>query len=225
VLENSLNTGAIFAVQKVGNERWYDYVEAFGFGDRTGIQLSGENPGDISSVGLKKDIYSATSSYGQGLTVTPLQMLQSYAVLANDGVMMKPYIVERVVNASGFQLETEPEEISRPITAETARTVGAMLVRVIDGGHAVKAAVDGYFMAGKTGTAQVVKENGTGYDANRHKDTFVGYGPVSDPQFVMLVKIDEPANALWAASSAAPLFGDIAQFLVNYMQIPPDRVD
>lgn len=225
VLEFSLNTGAIYAVQKVGNEKWYEYLQQFGFGERTGITLSAENPGNISSVGLYKDVYSATSSYGQGITVTPLQMLQSYAAFANDGVIMKPYIVERVVKANGFQEQTEPVELSRPITAETARTVGAMLVRVIDGGHAIKAAVDGYFMAGKTGTAQVPKENGVGYDAHRHKDTFVGYGPVSDPQFVAIVKIDEPTEVPWAASSAAPVFSELAQYILNYLQVPPDRVE
>ncbi len=225
VLEESLNTGAIFAVQKVGNARWHDYVEKFGFGERTGIELSGENPGDISEVSKEKDIYSATSSYGQGLTVTPVQMLQSFGAFANNGVMMRPYIVERVVKSNGYQEATEPVIVSQPITPDAARTIGAMLVRVIDGGHAIKAAVDGYFMAGKTGTAQIPKEDGTGYDEHRHKDTFVGFGPVSDPQFVILVKIDEPKDVMWSAASAAPLFGDVAQYLVNYLQIPPDRTE
>lgn len=224
VLERSLNTGAIFAVQKVGNEKWYDYVEAFGFGKPTGITLSGENPGDLSSLALKRDIYSATSSYGQGLTVTPLQMLQSFATIANDGVLMKPYIVDRIVKSNGYQEQTQPQVIGQPITAEAARTVAAMLVRVIDVGHAKRAGLDGYFLAGKTGTAQIPDGQG-GYDQNRHKDTFAGFGPVSDPQFAMLIKIDEPKDALWSEASTAPIFHELAQYLVNYLQIPPDRIE
>lgn len=225
VLEYSLNTGAIYVVNKVGNKRWHQYVQDFGFGERTGLSLGGENPGDISEVAKEKDIYSATSSYGQGLTVTPIQLVQAFGALANSGYMMKPYIVDRVVKSNGYQEATEPEVIRQVVTAETARTIGAMMVRVIDGGHAIKGAVDGYFMAGKTGTAQIPKENGSGYDPNRHKDTFVGYGPVSDPQFVVLIKIDEPKDVLWSAASTAPVYGELAQYLVNYLQIPPDRVE
>ncbi len=224
VLEQSLNTGAIYAVQQVGNEKWYEYMRQFGLGEETGITLSGENPGNISSVGKLRDIYSATSSYGQGITVTPIQLAQSFAALANDGVMMKPYIVDRVVKSNGYQEQTAPVEVSRPVSADTARTLAAMLVRVVDNGHSKRAAVEGYFMGGKTGTAQIPREDGVGYDASRHKDTFVGFGPVTDPQFVILIKIDEPKNAAWSEYSAAPVYGELAQYLVNYLQIPPDRV-
>lgn len=224
VLEQSLNTGAIYAVQQVGNERWYEYMQQFGFGRETGVALSGENPGNISSVGKLRDIYSATSSYGQGITVTPIQLLQAFGALANDGVMMKPYIVERVVKSNGYQEETKPVEVGRPVSADTARTLAAMLVRVVDNGHSKRAAVEGYFMGGKTGTAQIPREDGVGYDASRHKDTFVGFGPVTDPQFVIVIKIDEPKNAAWSEYSAAPVYGELAQYLVNYLQIPPDRI-
>ncbi|MFC1598345.1 peptidoglycan D,D-transpeptidase FtsI family protein [Patescibacteria group bacterium] len=225
VLEDSLNTGAIFVVQKVGNERWHEYVQDFGFGEKTGVSMSGEAPGDISTIAKEKDIYSATSSYGQGLTVTPMQMIQAFSALANDGVIMKPYIVDQVVKSNGFQEMTETEVVGKPISPETARTISAMLVRVIEGGHAKRAEVEGYHFAGKTGTAQIPREDGRGYDSHRHKDTFVGYGPVSDPQFVALVKIDEPKDVLWSASSAAPVFGELSQYLVNYLQIPPDETE
>lgn len=229
VLEQSLNTGAIFAVQSIGSERWSKYVHAFGFGETTEIELSGENTGTIAYVdrdaGLsnEKAIYMATSAYGQGLTVTPIQMLQAYGALANEGKMMQPYIVDQVVKSNGYQDIHEPKEVGQPITGETARTVAAMLVRVVDEGHSKKAAVDGYFMAGKTGTAQIPKENGVGYDANRHKDTFMGFGPVSDPQFVMLVKMDEPQGVTFAEGSVVPIAGELSRYLVNYLKIPPDR--
>jgi cell division protein FtsI (penicillin-binding protein 3)/stage V sporulation protein D (sporulation-specific penicillin-binding protein) len=229
VLEQSLNTGAIFAVESIGSERWANYVHAFGFGEETGIELNGETTGTIAMVdhdaGLsnEKAIYTATSSYGQGLTVTPIQMLQAYGALANDGKMMQPYIVDQIVKSNGYQEIHEPVEVGQPISAETARTVAAMLVRVVDEGHSKKAAVDGYFMAGKTGTAQIPKENGVGYDANRHKDTYMGFGPVSDPQFVMLVKIDEPQGVAFAEGSVVPIAGELSQYLLNYLKVPPDR--
>lgn len=224
VLEKSLNTGAVFAVQKVGNEKWERYVQAFGFGDKTGIQLSGEQAGNISALAQHKDVYSATSSFGQGITVTPLQMIQGYAAIANEGVMMKPYIVDRVLTADGFQEQTTPEVTGTPIRPETARTLSAMLVRVIDNTYSHRAAIKGYFLAGKTGTAQVPRTDGVaGYDPDMHKDTFIGFGPVSDPQFVILAKIDFPKDVRWAEGSAAPLFREIAQYLITYLQIPPDR--
>lgn len=223
VLESSLNTGSIHAVQEIGNEKWSDYIQAFGFGKETGITLGSENAGNISAVEQHKDIYSATSSYGQGITVTPIQLLQGYSAFANNGVIMKPYIVDQIVKSNGFKEEQKPEILKQPISADTAQTIAAMLVRVIDEGHAKRAGVPGYFIAGKTGTAQIPREGGLGYDANRHKDTFVGFGPVSDPQFIGLVKIDEPNDVQWAEGSVAPLFGEIANFLVQYLQIPPDR--
>lgn len=222
VLELSLNTGTIHVARLLGNDTWADYVEDFGFGERTGITLSGENPGTVASI-RKGDIFAATASYGQGITTTPIQLTTAYGAFANGGKVMKPYIVDRVVKGNGYQEMTEPEVLSQPISADAARTTAAMLVRVIDGGHASLAAVDGYYMAGKTGTAQVPNENGRGYHEYRHKDTFVGFGPMADPEFVVLVKIDEPTDVPWSALSAAPVFGDMAQYLVNYLQIPPDK--
>lgn len=223
VLQESLNTGAIWVANQVGDAKWYEYLQKFGFGEPTGIAIGAEYGGNISSVAKLQEVYTATSSYGHGMTVTPIQLVQAYGALANGGTMMKPYLVDQVVKTNGYQEITEPEAAGQPISPETARTLGAMLVRVIDEGHATHAQVDGYFMAGKTGTALVPKENGVGYDEFRHKDTFVGFGPVSDPQFVVLVKMDEPKDVRFAAASVAPIFGDLAAYLVNYLQIPPDR--
>lgn len=223
VLKESLNLGTVFAIQKVGNEKWLQYVEAFGFGKKTGITLAGEQAGTIEQVKKKQDVYTATSSFGQGMTSTALQMTQAYAALANGGVMMKPYIVEQQVDAQGFQHVTDPMEVGRPVTPETARTLSAMLVTVVDEGHSKGARVSGYAIAGKTGTAQVAREDGLGYDANRHRDSFIGFGPVSDPQFVVSVFIDEPQGVATAEYSAVPVAGAIHAFLVNYLKIPPDR--
>lgn len=221
VLEKSLNTGTTFIEQQVGHERWEDYVTSFGFGKKTGIELSGENPGDISAVKKKKDIYGATTSYGQGLTVTPLQMVQAAGAIANGGVMMKPHIIDRVVHANGHQEKVESEIVSQPITAEAASTVATMMTGVIDKSLTRSAYVDGYYMSGKTGTAQIPNGHG-GYDENRHKSSFIGFGPLKDPQFVILVKLDEPQTQ-WAEGAVSPVFGKLAKYLVNYLEIPPDR--
>ncbi|MDP3970878.1 MAG: penicillin-binding protein 2 [bacterium] len=222
VLEKSLNTGTIHVATLLGKEAFYQYVVNFGFGEYTDIELAAEHNGNISELAKLKDIYSATASFGQGITVTPLQLLVGYGALANNGTLMKPYIVDRVLKPFDEVDVTEPQAIREVVTPNTARIVSAMLVNVIDSGHATKAEVPGYFMAGKTGTAQVVADDGT-YSATRHNDTFVGYGPTSDPQFVMLIKFEEPTNVQWSADSAAPLWGEIAQYLVQYYQIPPDR--
>lgn len=224
VLEESLNTGSIFAVQQVGNDAFYDFVQKFGLGKKTGIELEGENPGDVSPLSLKKDIYSATASYGQGITVTPLQLITAYNTIANGGKLMKPYLVDKIIKENGFEIKTEPEVKAQVISASTARTLGAMLVSVVNKGHAQRAQIPGYFVAGKTGTAQIAKQDGIGYESGRHNDTFVGFAPVDDPAFIMLTKINDPKDVDWAEGSAVPLFGEIAKFLLDYYQIPPDEV-
>lgn len=225
VLELSLNTGAIFSVQQIGNENFYKYVQKFGFGEKTGIELEGENSGNISSLATLRDIYAATASYGQGITVTPIQMISAYAAAVNGGQLMKPYVVEKIIKENGFEVKTEPQMVRQVISAETSRVLRAMLVSVVNKGHAARAQIPGYFVGGKTGTAQIAKTNGLGYEANRHNDTFVGFTPVDNPRFVVLTKINDPKDAAWAESTVVPLFGEIGKFLVDYYQIPPDEVE
>ncbi|MFA6027980.1 MAG: penicillin-binding protein 2 [Patescibacteria group bacterium] len=223
VLAKSLNTGSIYAVQQIGNEAWYQYVKNLGFGEETGIELAGENSGNISSLEQLKDIYSATSSYGQGITVTPIQLITAYNTLANGGKLMKPYIIAEKVKANGYKEVTEPTVVRQVFSQQTASTISAMLVNVVDNGHSYMAAIPGYYIGGKTGTAQIALEDGSGYSGSRHKDTFVGYAPISNPQFIMLVKMDEPQDVSWAEGSVAPIWHDIAEYILDYYQIPPDR--
>jgi len=221
VLEESLNTGAIYAAQTVGTEMFYNYMLRFGFGQPTGIQLDTEKIGDIANISYKKEIFMATASFGQGFTATPLQVLNAFAAIANKGKLMKPYIIDEVRHPDGKVEKTQPQFLRQIILEKTANTLGAMLASVVKYGHADKAAVEGYYIAGKTGTAQAV-DPGTGrYSADITNHTFVGFAPVDNPAFVMLIKLDRPRNVEWAASSAAPLFGEIAQFLLNYLEIPP----
>ncbi len=223
VLEESLNTGAIFAARKVGRKDFLSYAKAFGFGSKTGIELSGEVQGSINALSDKNEIYLATTSFGQGFTVTPLQLTAAFGAIANGGNLMQPYLVHAIVKPDGNTLVTKPKVVRRVISERSATLLSGMLVNVVRKGHGKRAGVPYYYVAGKTGTAQVPRKDGRGYEAHVSIGSFVGFAPVDNPQFVMLVKIDRPRDVQWAESSAAPLFGDIAKFLVNYLEIPPDE--
>ncbi len=223
-LDFSLNTGAIFAESQLGNPDFLKYVKAFGFGQKTGVELP-EVSGDLS--GITKGNIAVnydTASFGQGISVTPLQLLEAYGALANSGKMMKPYIVQAKVYPDGRTVNTQPTVVGQPVTKKTADTVSAMLVDVVENGFGKRAAVPGYFIAGKTGTAQVARSDGKpGYDPTNNIGSFIGYGPVEDPRFVMIIRIDHPRDVQFAESTAGPVFGQMAQFILNYLHIPPTR--
>lgn len=223
VLENSINTGMVFVVNKIGKIIFIDYLKRFGLGLKTGIRLDSEISGTINTLyektGDKIDCYTATASFGQGITVTPLQMISSFGAIANNGKMMRPYVIEEIRQKDGKVIRTLPEIISEVMTSRTASLLSAMLVLVVDIGHAKHAGVHGYYVAGKTGTAQIAGPNGY-IDQTNH--TFIGFAPVDDPAFVMLVKFEKP-KVNFSANTSAPVFGDIAEFILDYYQIVPVR--
>lgn len=223
VLEKSLNTGAIFAMRQVGHQVFANYVEKFGFGEKTGLELEGESAGDIKSItGLKvKEISAATASFGQGITVTPLQMVMSYAAIANGGKLMKPYIVKEIIYPDGHRSTTQPSSVRQVVSENTAAILSGMLVNVVENGHSKKIQIPGYYIAGKTGTAQVAADNTKGY-SGKYNHTFVGFAPANKAAFVILTKIDNP-RAMYAESTAVPLAHDITKFLLNHWQIKQDR--
>ncbi|MBI5405137.1 MAG: penicillin-binding protein 2 [Candidatus Kerfeldbacteria bacterium] len=221
VLEESLNTGAIFAMQQIGPEKFAQYLDKFGFGSKTDVELQGEQAGDISALDLGKEIYAATGSYGQGITVTPLQLASAFGALANRGQLMKPYIVKELQHPDGTTTATAPTSLRQVVSPQTATTVSAMLVNVVRNGHGQRAGVPGYYVAGKTGTAQVPKQDGPGYEENVTIGSFAGYAPVEQPVFAMAVRIDRPRDVQFAESSAAPLFGEIADFILSYYGVVP----
>lgn len=223
VLEESLNTGAIYAMRQVGASTFKKYIEAFGFGKPTGIELSGEAAGNIGRLNEKNDIYPATASFGQGISVTPLQMVSAFATIANGGRLMRPYIVQKVIHADGSEESHGPKEIRRIMSEKTAALLSGMLVNVVEYGHGKKAGVPGYYIAGKTGTAQIPRRDGKGYEEGVTIGSFVGFAPVRDPKFVMLVRVDRPRDVQFAESSAAPLFGELARFILQYNEVPPER--
>ena len=222
-LEKSLNLGTIFVERLLGRELFKSYVERFGFGKKTGVELTPEAKGNVSSLAKQGSVFGATASYGQGITITPLQLVVGFAALGNGGKLLRPYIVDELVKPDGSRKRTKPLVMGQPISPRTSRLISGMLVSVVENGHGKRAGVPGYWVAGKTGTAQVARTNGPGYQDNVNIGSFAGYAPASDPKFVMLVKIDHPRDVQWAESSAAPLFGEMAKFLLTYLQVPPER--
>lgn len=222
-LEKSLNTAMIHAMRALGRDRFQEYVRRFGFGERTGIELDTEVAGDLRSLDKPSEVFPATASYGQGITVTPLQLAAAYAAIANGGILPVPRIVDEVRHADG-RMETRPDvQARRVIDPKAARAIAGMLVSVVENGHGKRAGVKGYYIAGKTGTAQVARAGTAGYEEGTSIGSFAGFGPVEDPKFVMVVRIDRPRDAPWAESTAAPAFGEMAKFLLEYFEIPPTR--
>jgi cell division protein FtsI/penicillin-binding protein 2 len=228
VLQLSLNTGAIFAMQQAGAKTFADYVKKFGFGERTGIELETESTGDIANLISDKirPVTAATASFGQGITVTPLQLTVAYAAIANGGILMKPYLVKEMIDPAKKDepMQTTSKQVRRVISARTATLLSGMLVNAVENGHAWRAKVPGYYVAGKTGTAQVASSECKGY-SQKTIHSFIGFTPVNDPRFVMLTRLDDPKDSKFAESSAVPLFGEIAKFVLNYYQIPTERKD
>jgi len=220
VIEQSINTGAVFAAQKLGKQLFYKYLKDFGFTDKTGVELAGEVRSGIKVPRQWTDVDLATMSYGQGIAVTPIQLLTAMAAIANGGKLMQPHLTQEILYDRG-PVKIAPREIAQVVSPQTAQLVSAMMVNVVENGHGQRAGVPGYYIGGKTGTAQIPVPGG--YAANRTIGTFVGFGPAENPQFAMLVRIDEPKDVQFAESSAAPLFGRIAKFILDYLQIPPTR--
>lgn len=223
ILENSINTGIVYVAEKLGKKKFIEYVENFGFGIKTGVELDSEVSGNIDTLYENKndkiDCYTATASFGQGITATPLQMLFAFSAIANGGKLFKPYIVDEIKRADGSVDKTKPKEIRQVVDSRAAMLVSGMLVNVIDSGHAKQAAVKGYYVGGKTGTAQIPGPGGYTTETNH---TFVGFAPVVDPKFAMIVKFEKPQR-MWADGTAAPVFGQVADFVLDYYGVPPER--
>lgn len=222
VLEQSINTGVIFVEKLLGNKKFAEYVGRFGFGRKTGIDLPAEIAGNTKNLTeLNRDSQFYTGSFGQGITVTPIQLVSAYAAIANGGVLMKPQIVEKIINPDETAEDVRPEEIRRVISEDAARQVGKMLRSVVVKGHGKRADVPGYLVGGKTGTAQVAKAGAKGYEEGLTIGSFAGFAPIDDPQFAVLVKIFNPKDVQWAESTAAPAFGRVMKFLLEYYKVKP----
>jgi len=222
VLEESLNTGAVFVARKVGLEKFKYYLDAFGFGKRTGIDLCYEEAGNIRALADSNEIYMATASFGQGITATPIQLARALSAVVNEGKLMQPYIIDKIIDSNGeIVKQNKPVNTGQAISPKTAKLLSSMLISVVQNGHAKGAAIPGYLVGGKTGTAQVPDLVHGGYSADTIH-TFMGFAPFSDPRLVAVVRLDKVKSTPYAEGSAVPLFRNIAQFVLNYLEIPPE---
>lgn len=221
-LQHSLNVCMAWIASKTGAKDFYDYMDAFGIGHLSGIDLAGENPGRLKVPG-DGDWYDAdlgTNSFGQGVAATPLQMAAATGALANDGMMMAPRVVRSIVH-KGYQTDIEPRVTGRPVKPETARALTAMLANSLEI-ESSDALVTGYRVAGKTGTAEIPTPYG--YTSDRTNASFVGWGPADDPQFLVYVWLEKPSTSIWGSEVAAPVFREVVEHLVVLLDIPPDDI-
>lgn len=221
VLAQSLNLGTVHILSKMGKEIFYEYIKKFGFGVATGLDVPYEAGGKIYKPEEVNDHQWATMTFGQGIAISPIQLASVVSAIANGGNLVQPHLVKKIVGNDGQEEVKEYKTIREVISAATAANLTKMMIEVVEKGHGYQAKVDGYKIAGKTGTAQIPTESG--YDPNKTIGSFVGFAPALDPKFVILVKINVPRDVVWAESTAAPVFGEIADFLLKYFQIPPSE--
>lgn len=224
VLNRSLNTGIAFITQKMGSRLMYEYLTAFGFGQYSDVQVDGEASGHLEFWQDWSPSELVTRGFGQGVTATPLQMAMAFSVLANDGYLMKPILVEEIRTSDGEVQKFVPERVRKVISDKTYHTIKSMLLNVVDNGGAKAARVPGYTVMGKTGTSQTYDSQGEALEGlGTTISTFAGFGPIKDPAFVVLVKYDYPKASQWGSETAALTFQQVAEFLFSYFEIPPDR--
>lgn len=233
VIYYSSNVGALQLNELTGPENFYAMVSKFGFGKPTGVDMGGEESGIVNSWGTESynDLSFLTNAYGQSISVTPLQMVQAAAAIANDGMMMRPYIVERRCQADHCT-DTQPMQVGQPIEKSVAWTVRRMLVNSANhyapvvwgattGSYADQWLVPGYQVAAKTGTSSIPLESG-GYDPSYTIGSVLGFAPAEDARYVVLVKIDRPKDDIWGVTTAIPVYYNVVSQLLRYEKIPPD---
>lgn len=220
ILEKSLNTGAVFVQREMETEIFQDYILRFNFDLPTGVDLAGEVGGNINNLFSKKEIDLATIAFGQGITVSPLGMVVAIGAFANEGKLMRPFVVEKIVYPDGKEVVTKPRVVGTAVSAQTANEITRMLVSVVDNGYGKPAQISDYNIAGKTGTAQIADLKDGGY-SEETIHSFVGFAPAFEPRFVILVKLDKPHGIRFASDSVSPVFKRLTEYLLQYLEIPP----
>jgi len=220
-MQHSLNVCLAWVATELGKEDFYKYLQAFGIGRRTNIDLGGEEIWPLSTPDDSDwyPIQLATNSFGQGVAMTPIQLAAAVSAVANEGKLMKPHVLKAIIQ-DGKQYNTSPQVLSVPIKPETAKIVNSMLVESLKEESSL-ALVPGYNIAGKTGTAEIPVEGVYGIELTNA--SFVGWGPADDPQFLVYVWIEKPGSSPWGSVVAAPVFSSITQDLVLYLDIPPEN--
>jgi cell division protein FtsI (penicillin-binding protein 3) len=224
VIQKSSNIGAAKTGMALGDQRLYRYLQAFGFGQKTEIDLPGEAGGLVKHPREWGRRSLASISMGQEIGVTPIQMVSAVAALANGGVLMKPYVVSEVRDAQGKSLrQFLPQVKRRVVSPETARTVTSILEGVVTDGTGAKAAIPGFRVAGKTGTAQKIDPRTGAYSTTLFVGSFVGFVPADNPRLAMIVVIDEPQGENWGGTVAAPVFRRVGEQVLNYLGVSSDE--
>ena len=221
VIQHSDNTGMVFVALKMGADRMINYLTKFGFGQSTGIDLQGETVPPLKPRNSWYDVDLATTGFGQGISVTPIELLSAFSALANNGKMMQPRVVTAVENANGEIKTMSPVVKGTPVSEKTAKVMTEILVNAVEKGEAQWAKLKGYRIAGKTGTASIPLKGH--YDQSSTIASFIGFAPADNPKFVMMVILDKPTTSIYAADTSAPLFFDISRDLLDYYGIPPSE--
>lgn len=219
VIVHSDNTGMVFVGRKLGLDRMLNYLDSWGIGNYTGVDLQGEESPVLRARDSWYPIDLATATFGQGITVTPLQLLTSFAAIANGGARMEPHAAAEIVTANGEKIEIPPKKTGQPISEKTAKIMTEMLVNAVNKGEAKWVSIKGYRVAGKTGTAQIPIAGH--YDAHKTITSFIGFAPADDPKFVMLIVLNRPSTSIYGSETAAPVFFNVAKKLFTYYEIAP----
>ncbi len=225
IIKFSSNIGAAKIGETIGNKTLYDHLIGFGFGNKTLVGVPGETSGALRPYRKWSRIDAGAISFGQGISVSALQLLSGISAIANNGMLMKPMLVKKIISNSGKTLRVyQPEPIRQVVTAKTAKQVRQMMSLVVDqDGTGTKAAMDGYTVCGKTGTAQKALKNKKGYSKSRYISVFAGFAPKDDPKLAILVVVDEPKNQYYGGDVAAPAFKNIMAEAFNYLNIRPEK--
>jgi len=225
IIKHSSNIGACKIAENLGRETFYSYIRKFGFGSKTGIDLPGETSGLLALPYRWSRMHLGTIAFGQGISISPVQLITAFSSIANDGVLMKPHLVKTIFDDRGKIIkEFHPESRGEIITRSTANQVTSILKTVVEkGGTGENAFIPGFKIAGKTGTAQKVDQQTRQYSKNKETGSFIGFLPADDPKLAMIVIIDEPQGISYGGTVAAPVFKEAASHIIRYLNIPPNK--
>lgn len=219
VIQHSDNTGMVYVSKMLGLSKMLSYFKAFGIDQPTGIDLQGEIAPELRTEQNWYAIDVATASFGQGISITPMGLLDGFSAIANNGVRMEPHVVSKIITAEGQTIVIQPKTLNKPISQKTAKVMTEILVNAVNNGEAKYLKPKGYRIAGKTGTAQIPIAGH--YDPNKTVASFIGFAPADDPKFAMLVIFDRPTTSIYGSETAAPVFMEIAKNILSYYGIPP----
>jgi cell division protein FtsI (penicillin-binding protein 3) len=224
IVELSSNICASKIAESLGKDRFHSYLKSFGFGEKTEIDLPGESTGRLASSKKWGPVELATLSFGQGISVTAIQLASALSAIANGGYLIKPHTVKEIISPDGRVIQrNEPEIIGRVISYDTAETIKRILEGAVEKGTGKQASTPGYQVAGKTGTAQIPNPETRGYYSNRYLSSFIGFAPVDDPKITLVIVVENPKTSTYGGVVAAPIFRAITEKVLFYMGVPPQK--